>query len=207
MPSSKPTQQPAAEQTLKPTGLFPPENTEPSNPPNAIPTYSPSNPLPTYSPTSSGSTYAPTPSSATYVPTPTSSTYEHSPSTTAQAPSQPTEASVIPTTMSPTMTALDLCVWGSGDSSGQGEDDILVPVATGRVGVDASAGSKYSLIVEASGVAFASGYIEDMGNYHGHLGIPPEDLQTVRYISLCFMITIMSSTETKQSFFLLHQGY
>jgi hypothetical protein len=96
----------------------------------------------------------------------------------------PTEAG--DETLPPTMPPQYLCVWGSGDSFGQQSgDDILVPLPTDRTGIDASAGSKYSLIVASNGVAYSSGFIDDMDTYHGHLGIRPQDLEKVRRTTFC----------------------
>jgi hypothetical protein len=80
----------------------------------------------------------------------------------------------------PTPEPLELCVWGSAYSSGQVDEGavISVPFSTGVTGVDASAGSKYSLLVTASGVVMASGQV-DLDNYHGHLGIQTDDLVQV----------------------------
>ncbi|KAL7518036.1 hypothetical protein ACHAWX_002900, partial [Stephanocyclus meneghinianus] len=182
--------------TYSPSGGFP--TYSPSSTATLLPTNG------TYPPT--GETYAPSPTSTTFAPTPITSTYPPTGATTAPtgmtyAPTgatyAPTGATLSPTgggiptfsptvtpteaddtTLPPTMPPQDLCVWGSGDSFGeQSGNDILVPLPTDRSGIDASAGSKYSLIVAANGVAYSSGFIEDMGAYHGHLGIRPQDLE------------------------------
>ncbi|KAL3794288.1 hypothetical protein HJC23_012413 [Cyclotella cryptica] len=190
--------------TPKPTGLFPTETPQPSS---AIPTYSPTVSLPTYSPSGGIPTYSPStaatlpltngtysPTGKTYEPSPTSTTFAPTPTTSSYPPTGATlfpSSGGIPTfsptqtptetgdkTLPPTMPPQDLCAWGSGDSFGeQGGGDVLVPLPTDITGIDASAGSKYSLVVAANGVAYSSGFIEDMDTYHGHLGIRPQDLE------------------------------
>jgi hypothetical protein len=219
MPTSKPS---TSAPTAKPTGLFPIETIQPTNSPvviklptyspisQGIPTYSPSNPFPTYSPTPAGSTYSPTPAGNTHEPSPSSATYLPTPSKNSYVPTGTSEkfptfsptgeggtpAPTDETTPSPTSEPLELCVWGSAYSSGlEDEGDVLsVPFSTGIYGVHASAGSKYSLIVEASGSAFASGYIEDLNSYHGYLGVQQEDLQQVRLISSCGLVISIAKT-------------
>ena len=172
-----------------------------------IPTYSPTPGLSTYDPTPGLSSYVPTsstysPTEATYYPSVVDSFPTLNPTLTPTVTGDKTQSpeggilgiptfspTITPTgegvdTPSPTSESLELCIWGSTSSSGSDPesvgDEMIVPFPTGMFGVDASAGSKYSLIAQMSGIVAASGYIEDLNNYHGHLGIRPEDLQKVR---------------------------
>jgi hypothetical protein len=175
------------------------------SPSNSPPTYSPTPAGGTYSPTPSADTYDPTPFSSTYAPSPTSSgstpnggfptlnpTLGPTDDGEVKTPSPGSQGmptfspTAMPTpegdnTPRPTPEPLELCVWGSAYSSGQVDEGevISVPFSTGVTGVDASAGSKYSLLVTASGVVMASGQV-DLDNYHGHLGIQTDDLLQVR---------------------------
>ena len=169
-------------------------------------TYSPTPVSLTVFPTPGLSTYEPTsftysPTEATYYPSvvdsfptlnPTLVPSDNgdktpSPDSSGGIPGIPTfSPTITPTeegadTPSPTSEAMELCVWGSASSAGSDVVEyLLVPESTGLFGVDVSAGSKYSLIIQGSGLVSASGYIDDFDNYHGHLGISTDDLQKVR---------------------------
>lgn len=187
MPSSKPI---ILSPTTKPTGLFPPETPRPSTSPTSqpsgsptnkltegIPTYSPTNPFPTYAPTPTGSTYPPTPS-GTYPPTTYIPTVIGVPTFT------PTIAPTGDETPMPTEQRTEVCRWGSATFSLKESGAITEIEPTGFTGIDISAGSKYSIIVESSGLTQASGYIEDLDKYRGHFGVPLEFLQQVSDINL-----------------------
>ncbi|KAL3826440.1 hypothetical protein ACHAXA_011249 [Cyclostephanos tholiformis] len=163
---------------------------------NNYPTYSPTptgigwggNKYPTYSPTPKGSGWGgglgdniiptnwPTWQGGTYFPTTNTPTSSLVPTT------EPTAGGTteIPTTEGTMGPPLDLLVWGSSLSISQPEEDgnILIPVDTDIVAIDASAGTKYSLVIYPDGRAFSAGFISDPkgDDYHGHLGIRPEVL-------------------------------
>lgn len=149
----------------------------PTNPRPTTPKPSNFFPTETYPPTTAFPTYAPSPSM-------TSNTYRPTYSPTSGGSSIPTfsptaGSSADPTPFSSSIAPLDLCVWGSPKSSGQdATDDILVPLETGSKAIDASAGTKYSVMIDVNGVAYSSGFVEDMDSYHGHLGLRPEDMSS-----------------------------
>lgn len=170
-----------------------------------IPTYAPSSMNEsTYFPTMNATTYFPTMNATTYAPTmkattnyPTTTTYSptagdidkslptYVPTTLNISTSIPTVFPTFTPTYSQTMAGtisnpLDLLVWGSALSTSQPETEgnILVPLDTTIDGIDASAGTKYSLVVHPDGEAYSTGFISDPtgGDYHGHLGVRPQDL-------------------------------
>ena len=62
----------------------------------------------------------------------------------------------------------------AGDSRSLGDinaDFALDPTATNEITLDVSAGSMYSLMVLSDGSAAAVGYIQDINEYKGHLGV------------------------------------
>jgi len=157
-PKQSPTQLPTTDSkpsTPKPSSLIPNVPTTPKPGPSD-PTYAPTAPWPTWNPTSS--TYAPTGPGTGTMPT----------------TQRPTLA---PSSAGPTVPPLDLLVWGSSLSTSQTGDNILTPLDAGITASDASAGSRYSIIISADGTASSTGVIESMENYDGHLGIRPQDLK------------------------------
>ena len=147
--------------------------------------------IPTYHPTQR--TYAPTMTITTYYPTTSQTEESISPTTdgtilpTIEPTTEPTTEPTMDdlTTELPTMSGtigppLDLLVWGSPLSTSQSEDNgnILIPLDIDISGIDASAGTRYSVIIYPDGRAFSTGYITDPNgsDYHGHLGIRPEVL-------------------------------
>ncbi|KAL3773023.1 hypothetical protein ACHAW5_000988 [Stephanodiscus triporus] len=159
--------------------------------------------IPTYSPTWKGggwggATYSPTKSdntnATTSIPTKSITLLPSATPTMGETTSIPTKSITLLPSATPTMgepteiptmegtigPPLDLLVWGSPFSTSQPEDDgnILIPLDSEIVGIDASAGTKYSLVIYPDGRAFSTGYITDPNGsyYHGHLGIRPEDL-------------------------------
>ena len=81
----------------------------------------------------------------------------------------------LPTT-SPTNEATLLAteLFFSGDTRSVGESnvgDILEPTTANELVLYASAGTKYSLVVLSDGSAAAGGFIENINDYQGHLGI------------------------------------
>jgi len=134
--------------------------------PTASPTATQETSIPTFSPTLTPETYTPT----------------SSPTIITDAPTLPPTELESPT-MSPTpfvtlQPPLDLFVWGAAESSGQRgtEENILSPFPTSERATSASAGSRYSIIVGADGVASSAGFIESMDDYDGHLGLRPQDI-------------------------------
>ena len=76
-----------------------------------------------------------------------------------------------PVTPSPTRQGVKLFFMGAPDSIGQDNpDDVLVPLDAGDDIIDASGGSKYTIIVTSDGRAMSAGYINDIDTYQGHLG-------------------------------------
>ena len=151
-PVSSPTSSPMSSPTSSPVSPNVPTTLEPVQ---QSPTYSPTTSWPTWNPTSS--TYEPTASSTGTLPT-------------TQRPT------VAPSSMGPTVPPLDLVVWGSPLSTSQTGDNILAPLETGIKAVDASAGTRYSIVISSDGTASSTGVIENMTDYDGHLGIRPQNL-------------------------------
>lgn len=179
--------------TYSPTTGMEQPTKKPTKPPSPIsfPTYSPTKRgLPTMIPVTpppkpqpSEPTPKPGPSDPTYAPTfswptwnPTSSTYAPTGSSTGVMPTtkRPTPA---PSSAGPPVAALDLFVWGSSLSTSQTGVNVLTPLDSGIQAIDASAGSKYSIVISADGTASSTGVIESMEDYDGHLGIRPQDLK------------------------------
>jgi len=149
-PARRPTQLPTESPNLSPNVPTTPK------PAADFPTYAPTETWPTWNPTSVSSANLPT----TQRPTP--------PSTQRPTP---------PSSPGPTVPPLDLLVWGSSLSTSQTGGNILTPLNTGIKAIDASAGTRYSIIISSDGTASTAGMIESMANYEGHLGIRPQDLK------------------------------
>lgn len=67
--------------------------------------------------------------------------------------------------------------WGSAASVGESlQEDITFPKSGNKVLLDASAGSKYSIVVLPDGTAQSAGFITSIDNYHGHLGLRGGDV-------------------------------
>ncbi len=191
---------------ITPIPTYSPITPIPTYSPSAVnsTTYFPTMNAITYFPTMNATTNFPTMNATTNFPTmnattnyPTMTTY--SPTAGGNITSMPTYtptalniSTSIPT-MFPTFTPtysqtmdgtvsnpLDLLVWGSALSISQPEIDgnILVPLDTAFDGIDASSGTKYSLVVYPDGEVYSTGFISDPtgGDYHGHLGVRPQDL-------------------------------
>jgi len=70
----------------------------------------------------------------------------------------------------------EMYYWGSSGSIGEASDEILSPLSSGTQVVDLSAGPEYSLTVLADGSAQSAGFVESLDTYHGHLGIPQDQV-------------------------------
>lgn len=167
LPTDMPTEMPILPTPMpsapKPLTLMPSPPKPSSSVAPTIPQTDPSEP--TYAPTSGWPTWNPT--SATYPPTDSSNG-------TMPTTERPTLA---PSSAGPTVPPLDLLVWGSPLSTSQTGGNILTPLDSGIECIDASAGSRYSIIISSDGTASSTGVIDSMDDYDGHLGIRPQDLK------------------------------
>ena len=74
----------------------------------------------------------------------------------------------------PTQDGLTFWFWGGPEAVGQESNvDVTTPIEVGSDIIHSSAGSKYSIIVLESGQALTAGYIDDLDEYSGHLGVDP----------------------------------
>lgn len=88
-------------------------------------------------------------------------------------------------------TLKKLFYWGNPDSFGNSgaSVDTSIPMQTGNIAADVSAGSSYSLILLQDGIAQSAGFVDSIEQYHGHLGLPiddviegPNQLQTISQV-------------------------
>jgi alpha-tubulin suppressor-like RCC1 family protein len=84
----------------------------------------------------------------------------------------PTPAPTFPITSSPTRENLNFFFWGAPESLGQrSSEDVTKPLYVDENSVQASAGSRYTLIVLQDGAVLSGGFIESKDSYHGWLGL------------------------------------
>ena len=90
----------------------------------------------------------------------------------------PTYAPTPGGTAAPTEDGLTFWFWGGPEAVGQESTvDVTAPIDVGGDVVHSSAGSKYSIIVLENGQALAAGYVNDLDEYTGHLGVDPESVK------------------------------
>ena len=89
----------------------------------------------------------------------------------------PTLITSSPTTYSQLCEDNDFFFWGAPESVGEVSSiDATRPLQLDGNVTYTSAGSRYSFVVLNDGNAVSAGFIESMGNYHGHLGLDLDDV-------------------------------